>query len=127
MPEILTTNFKTDNTRRFVDDVLTNDYYVFVSGTELSVSENSIRAKTTFLEGTLFGKKIADSDVKFMIKYLLMALEFKAFVDYCKIYANEDECEDEDEDSGKSEDERHEGKEDDGYEGKECDSRNRSK
>jgi hypothetical protein len=69
MPEILTTNFKTDNTRRFVDDVLTNDYYVFVSGTELSVSENSIRAKTTFLEGTLFGKKIADSDVKFMIKY----------------------------------------------------------
>jgi hypothetical protein len=64
---------------------------------------------------------------KFMIKYLLMALEFKAFVDYCKIYANEDECEDEDEDSGKSEDERHEGKEDDGYEGKECDSRNRSK
>lgn len=69
MPEILTTNFKTDNARRFVDDVLSNDYYVFISGTTQDDAENSIRSKMEFLEKTIFGKKVYDSDVKFMVKY----------------------------------------------------------
>lgn len=69
MPEILTTEFKTDTTRYFVDDVLSNDYYVFVSRLEQADSENAITSKNDFLAKTLFGKKIAKSDIKFMIKY----------------------------------------------------------
>lgn len=68
MPEILTTNFKTDTTRLFVDDALTNEYYVFVSGLEIDSVENSIRSKNEFLEQTIFAKRVKTDDIKFMIK-----------------------------------------------------------
>lgn len=69
MSEILTTAFKSDTTRMFVDDVLNNDYYVFVSGISDSDSTNSLISSNSFLERTLFGKKILNKDVFFMIKY----------------------------------------------------------
>ena len=69
MAEILTTEFRSDTTRYFVDDVLSNDYYLFVSRLQQVDSENSITSKNDFLSKTLFGKKIAKSDIKFMIKY----------------------------------------------------------
>lgn len=74
MAEILTTKLKNDTVRLFYDDVQNNDFYVFVSSissdplTRIS-SENSQYSKNQFLERTLFGKKVFDSDVKFMIKY----------------------------------------------------------
>ena len=69
MAEILTTNFKTDTTRLFVDDIVSNEYYLFVSEMEQESAENSIRSKNNFLENVIFGKKIRNDDVKFMIKY----------------------------------------------------------
>ena len=58
-------------------------------------------------------EKIMNSNLmaRFMIKYLLMAFEFKAFVDYCKIYADEDDADEDDEAIGKKEEEEYEGKE----------------
>jgi len=70
MPEILTTNFKTDTTRLFVNDILASDYYIFASGIERLVSANSVKSKNEFLGKCLFGKEVDKStDVKFMIKY----------------------------------------------------------
>ena len=74
MAEILTTKLKNDTVRLFYDDIQNNDYYVFVSSvasdplTRIN-AENSQYSKNLFLERTLFGKKIFNSDVKFMIKY----------------------------------------------------------
>ena len=52
-------------------------------------------------------EKIMNSNLmaRFMIKYLLMAFEFKSFVDYCKVYADDeggdsDTMKDEDEEGG---------------------------
>lgn len=69
MAEVLTTDWKIDTTRLFVADVLASQYYVFASGTVKEDSTNSIRSTTKFLEQVQFGKKINNSDVKFMIKY----------------------------------------------------------
>lgn len=69
MPEILTTSFKTDTTRKFVADGTSNEYYVFVSSIDAEVPSNSISAENTFLSNTLFGKKIQNNDTRFMIRY----------------------------------------------------------
>ena len=69
MAEILTTDFKSDTTRLFIEDIKNNDYYIFVSGIERMDSENSRFSKNEFLENTLFGKKIYADDCHFMIKY----------------------------------------------------------
>jgi hypothetical protein len=58
----------------FFDDIQNNDYYVFVSSIASNALErisavNSQYSKNKFLENVLFGKKIFNSDVKFMIKY----------------------------------------------------------
>ena len=73
MAEVLTTRLKSDNLRLFYDDIQDNDYYVFVSS--VAVGEgvridavNSIESKNLFLEKVVFGKKVFNSDVKFMIK-----------------------------------------------------------
>lgn len=74
MAEILTTKLKNDTTRLFFDVIQNNDYYVFVSSiasdplTRVN-AVNSQYSKNQFLENVLFGKKIFNSDVKFMIKY----------------------------------------------------------
>lgn len=74
MPEVLTTTLKNDVTRIFYQEILDNDYYVAVSSTitgELNRLPvvNSLQSKNNFKEEIVFGKKIFDSDVKFMIKY----------------------------------------------------------
>ena len=69
MAEILTTSFKTDTTRLFLNDALTNDYYLFSSSIDATVSANSLRSKNSFLEKTLFGKKVLNQDIFYMIKY----------------------------------------------------------
>ena len=69
MAEILSNSFKTDVTRLFIDDLANNDYYVFVSGIDTFSPEDSQASKTEFLEKTLFGKKILQNDIHFMIKY----------------------------------------------------------
>jgi hypothetical protein len=69
MPEILTTDFKSDATRLFVEDILSNNYYMMVSGINRLDSENSQFSKNEFLEKVLFGKKVYNDDVHFMIKY----------------------------------------------------------
>ena len=74
MAEILTTKYKNDNVRLFYQDLQDNDYYVFVSSIATDAltridAVNSGYSKNEFLENTLFGKKIFNSDVKFMIKF----------------------------------------------------------
>lgn len=69
MPDILTTSFKNDVTRLFVDDLLNNDYYLFVSSIDRFNPSNSIFSTNQFLEKTLFAKKIDPDDINFMIKY----------------------------------------------------------
>lgn len=74
MAEVLTTKFKNDLTRDFYAELADNDFYVFVSSitqegdTRISV-KNAQYSKNQFLENTLFGKKLFESDSKFMIKY----------------------------------------------------------
>jgi hypothetical protein len=69
MAEILSNSFKTDVTRLFIDDLANNDYYVFVSGIDTFSPEDAQASKTGFLERTLFGKKVLQDDIHFMIKY----------------------------------------------------------
>lgn len=69
MAEVLTTNFKTDITRLFVNDILGNDYYLFASSISGTESFNGLRSTNSFVEKTLFGKRVLDEDVFFMIKY----------------------------------------------------------
>lgn len=74
MAETLTTILKTDTVRMFYDDVVNNNFYVFVSAVSPSVGErtnvvNSVQSKNEFLDKVIFGKKILPSDSKFMIKY----------------------------------------------------------
>jgi len=74
MAEVLTTTLKNDIARLFYEDLTNNDYYVMVS----SVSNqelvrvdavNSQYSKNEFKEKVLFGKKLYQNDLKFMIKY----------------------------------------------------------
>ena len=69
MAEILSNSFKSDVTRLFIDDLANNDYYVFVSGIDTFSPEDAQASKIGFLERTLFGKKILDTDIHFMVKY----------------------------------------------------------
>lgn len=69
MAEILSTNFKNDLTRLYVDDLVSNDYYLFVSSIDRITVENSLFSTNQFLEKTLFGKKFLTDDIHFMIRY----------------------------------------------------------
>jgi len=74
MAETLTSILKTDTVRMFFDDLQDNEYYVFVSsvtreGEERQQVVNSISSKNNFLDKVIFGKKILNSDCKFMVKY----------------------------------------------------------
>lgn len=69
MAEILSNSFKTDVTRLFIDDLANNDYWLFVSGIDSFSPTDSLKSKRGFLERTLFGKKVLQSDIHFMIKY----------------------------------------------------------
>lgn len=69
MAEILSTNFKNDVTRLFVDDLVNNNYYIFISSIDRITVENSLFSTNQFLEKTLFGKKFLTDDIHFMIRY----------------------------------------------------------
>lgn len=69
MAEVLTTYFKNDITRLFAADVANSDYYLFVSSIGRITSENSLFSTNQFLEKTLFGKKILNKDIHYMIRY----------------------------------------------------------
>jgi len=69
MPEILTTEFKADATRRFANDVENIDYYIFASSINEIIPADTEVSKTEFLEKVIFGKKIKTRDTHFMIKY----------------------------------------------------------
>ena len=69
MPEILTSEYKTDACRRFAQDVQNNNYYVMVSSIEEFEPDDTQVAKNAFLEKVIFGKKIKPEDTHFMIKY----------------------------------------------------------
>ena len=74
MADILTTKLKNDVTRMFYQEILDNDYYFAVASTitgELArlPAVNSLQSKNNFKEEIIFGKKVFDSDVKFMVKY----------------------------------------------------------
>ena len=69
MAEILSNSFKTDVTRLFIDDLVTNDYWLFVSGIDNFAPADSVKSKRGFLERTLFAKRVIEDDIHFMIKY----------------------------------------------------------
>ena len=69
MAEILTTNFKTDTTKLFTASAISNEYYLFASSIDATVSNNGLRSTNSFLEKTLFGKKVLNENTLFMIKY----------------------------------------------------------
>ena len=69
MAEILTTKFKSDTTRLFIEDIKSNEFYIMASGIDRLDSENSRFSENEFKEKVLFGKRVYNDDVHFMIKY----------------------------------------------------------
>lgn len=65
---VITSKYRSDTARLFVEDATTNDYYLFVSSVSQTRVENTRESKISFLEKTLFGKKIQDSDIFYMVK-----------------------------------------------------------
>lgn len=65
---IITSKYRSDTARLFVDDTIINDYYLFVSSTANTSVSNTEKSKKEFLEKTLFGKRIDPQEVFFMIK-----------------------------------------------------------
>jgi hypothetical protein len=64
---IITNKFKTSNVTDFKQDFIDSDYYVFVSSTQITQTNDSEYYINEFLENTLFGKKINPDEVFFMI------------------------------------------------------------
>ena len=70
MPEILSTNLKSDLNRLFLEQSrASEDYYLFVSSIGPFDPSDSLFSKNEFLEKTLFAKKISSNDMHYMIKY----------------------------------------------------------
>lgn len=76
MTLVITSKYRSELTRLFVEDVSFNDYYLFVSSTANTETPtptslqvfNSNNSKNEFLEKTIFGKKIDPEEVFFMIR-----------------------------------------------------------
>jgi len=65
---IITSKFRTDMAKLFIDDVQADNYYLFVSSESDEPLVNSNSSKKTFLEKTLFGKKIDPEEVYYAIR-----------------------------------------------------------
>jgi hypothetical protein len=65
---VVTSNYRSDLVRLFVDDVSMNNYYLFVSSTANTTVSNTRNSRNDFLEKTLFGKVIDTDEVFFMIR-----------------------------------------------------------
>lgn len=67
MSSIVTSKYRTDDAELFLDNVNSNDYYIFVSTLDRYDVNNSEYYKNDFLEKTIFGKKINPADMYYMI------------------------------------------------------------
>ena len=69
MASIITSKFRSDSVRFFLNDLENNDYFIFGSASDRTTAVNSLASRTDFLERTIFGKK-ANSEENFfyMIK-----------------------------------------------------------
>lgn len=65
---VITSKYRSDTARLFVEDATINDYYLFVSSISNTSVSNTNDSKRSFLEKTLFGKKIQSEDLFYMIK-----------------------------------------------------------
>jgi hypothetical protein len=64
---IITNKFKTSNAATFKQDFIDSDYYIFVSSTQITQTNDSEYYVNEFLENTLFGKKVNPDEVFFML------------------------------------------------------------
>jgi hypothetical protein len=69
MPEILTTSFKSDSTRLFIDSLASDAYYLVVSSIGTFDPADTLYSKNQFLEKILFGKRVNPNDIHYAIKY----------------------------------------------------------
>ena len=73
MAEVLTTKLKNDTLRLFKNDILNQEFFFTVSsiatGSTPIPAVNSQYSKNEFKENLLFGKRVFESDIKYMIKY----------------------------------------------------------
>lgn len=67
MASAISKGYRSDLTRLFSRDVLESDYYLFVSSTSNTTVSNSNFSRNSFLEKTIFGKKITTDEVLYMI------------------------------------------------------------
>lgn len=65
---VITSKYRSDTARRFVEDATFNDYYLFVSSISNTAVLNTKDSEVSFLEKTLFGKKIQTDAIFYMIK-----------------------------------------------------------
>lgn len=73
---VITSKYRSDLTKLFVDDVAENDYFIFISdtaNTEALIPTapevfNHQQSKNQFLEKTLFGKRVDSDEVVYMIR-----------------------------------------------------------
>jgi hypothetical protein len=69
MTRFISNEYKTNLANLFVDDVLANDYYLFVSTIKSSdILENTLEDKKEFLRNTLFGKRVKAEDIYYAVK-----------------------------------------------------------
>jgi hypothetical protein len=68
---MITNKYRSDFTKSFRDGFEDNEYYLFVSDTEESQVENTLFSTTRFLEKTIFGKRIDQSNVFFVIQNII--------------------------------------------------------
>jgi len=64
----ITSKFRTDMAKLFIDDVQSGNYYLFVSYDQYERTTNSLASKTSFLEKTVFGKRIDPEEVYHAIR-----------------------------------------------------------
>lgn len=66
---VITNKYRSDTARLFIEDVTLNDYYLFASCMETATTvENSATSKRSFLEKTIFGKKLLPENIFSVIK-----------------------------------------------------------
>ena len=64
----ITSKFRTDMAKLFIDDVQSGNYYLFAACDSNEATMNSDSSKKSFLERALFGKKIDPEEVYYAIK-----------------------------------------------------------
>lgn len=65
---VITSKYRTDVAKLFIDDVKVGNYYLFVSSTANTTVLNSESSKKEFLEKTIFGKRIDPEEIFYAIR-----------------------------------------------------------